>query len=159
MSSYLQQTPAEVEALFRDLLIGVTNFFRDPEAFAVLEQAAVPRLFAGKPPAAWSASGSPAAPPAKRPIRSPSCCRSAWKCSSSYTVQVFATDIDSRAIATARPACTRPASPPTSRPSGWPVFSRRAGWRQSYRIHKEHPRHAGVLRAGRDQGPAVLRWT
>ena len=30
---FLQQTPAEVEALFRDLLIGVTNFFRDPEAF------------------------------------------------------------------------------------------------------------------------------
>ena len=30
---YLQHTPAEVEALFRDLLIGVTSFFRDPEAF------------------------------------------------------------------------------------------------------------------------------
>jgi two-component system CheB/CheR fusion protein len=29
----LQQTPPEVEALFRDLLIGVTSFFRDPEAF------------------------------------------------------------------------------------------------------------------------------
>ena len=33
---FLQQTPTEVEALFRDLLIGVTSFFRDPAAFAVL---------------------------------------------------------------------------------------------------------------------------
>ena len=45
---YLQQTPAEVEALFRDLLIGVTSFFRDPEAFAALEEQVIPRLFAGK---------------------------------------------------------------------------------------------------------------
>ena len=45
---HLQQTPAEVEALFRDLLIGVTNFFRDPEAFAALEEQVIPRLFADK---------------------------------------------------------------------------------------------------------------
>ena len=35
---YLQQTPAELDSLFRDLLIGVTNFFRDPTAFFVHEQ-------------------------------------------------------------------------------------------------------------------------
>jgi PAS domain-containing protein len=46
---YLLQTPAEVEALFRDLLIGVTNFFRDREAFAALEKQIIPQLFAGKP--------------------------------------------------------------------------------------------------------------
>ena len=40
---YLQQTPAEVEALFRDLLIGVTNFFRDPEAFEALEEQVIPQ--------------------------------------------------------------------------------------------------------------------
>ena len=33
----------------RDLLIGVTNFFRDPEAFQVLEERAIPQLFAGRP--------------------------------------------------------------------------------------------------------------
>src|SRR5215470_4563521 len=32
-ADFLQQTPTEVTALFRDMLIGVTNFFRDPEAF------------------------------------------------------------------------------------------------------------------------------
>ncbi|MDD2369129.1 MAG: chemotaxis protein CheB, partial [Sulfuricurvum sp.] len=43
---YLQQNPAEVEALFHDLLIGVTNFFRDPEAFSVLQEQIIPQLFA-----------------------------------------------------------------------------------------------------------------
>jgi len=46
---FLQQTPAEVEALFRSLLIGVTRFFRDPEAFAALHTQVLPRLLADKP--------------------------------------------------------------------------------------------------------------
>ncbi|HXR88358.1 MAG TPA: CheR family methyltransferase, partial [Stellaceae bacterium] len=43
----LQQDGNEATLLFRDLLIGVTNFFRDREAFAALEKY-VPRLFEGK---------------------------------------------------------------------------------------------------------------
>jgi two-component system CheB/CheR fusion protein len=100
---YLQQTPLEVEALFRDLLIGVTSFFRDPEAFKELETKGIPRLFADKP------AGSA--------IR-------VWICGCStgeeaysiaillqehlvalkrhYKLQLFATDIDSRAIDQAR---------------------------------------------------------
>jgi len=35
---FLQQTPTEVEALFKDLLIGVTNFFRDAKAFEILQK-------------------------------------------------------------------------------------------------------------------------
>ncbi|MFT3771931.1 MAG: chemotaxis protein CheB [Minicystis sp.] len=42
---HLQRFPSEVDALFKDLLIGVTNFFRDPEAFRALEEKVVPRLF------------------------------------------------------------------------------------------------------------------
>ncbi len=42
---HLQRFPVEVEALFKDLLIGVTNFFRDPEAFKSIEERIVPRLF------------------------------------------------------------------------------------------------------------------
>lgn len=38
----------EVDALFRDLLIGVTHFFRDPEAFQALETSVVPQLLAAK---------------------------------------------------------------------------------------------------------------
>ena len=33
----LQENPAEIEILFRELLIGVTTFFREPEAFAKLK--------------------------------------------------------------------------------------------------------------------------
>src|SRR5262249_46967125 len=42
---HLQRSPAEVDALFKDLLIGVTNFFRDPESFRVIEDKVIPRLF------------------------------------------------------------------------------------------------------------------
>lgn len=45
---YLQQNPAEVTALFNDLLIGVTSFFRDPNAFLALEKLIIPELFTVK---------------------------------------------------------------------------------------------------------------
>jgi two-component system, chemotaxis family, CheB/CheR fusion protein len=44
----LQKEPEEVNALFRDLLIGVTDFFRDAAAFHTLETLVVPKLFEGK---------------------------------------------------------------------------------------------------------------
>jgi chemotaxis methyl-accepting protein methylase len=43
--TYLQDTPQEIDLLFKELLIGVTNFFREPEAFARLkEQSILPLL-------------------------------------------------------------------------------------------------------------------
>lgn len=42
---YLKHYPGEVMSLYRDLLIGVTNFFRDPEAMAELEDSWLPELF------------------------------------------------------------------------------------------------------------------
>ncbi len=50
-SEYLQtlyRDEGEVRALFQDLLIGVTSFFRDPEAFAHLKERAFPELFSKK---------------------------------------------------------------------------------------------------------------
>ena len=40
----------ELDVLYRDLLIGVTRFFRNEEAFAVLERKVLPQLFAKGPP-------------------------------------------------------------------------------------------------------------
>lgn len=40
----LANDPEELDALFRDLLIGVTRFFRDEEAFARLEKTVIPSL-------------------------------------------------------------------------------------------------------------------
>ena len=44
----LRAEPEEITLLFRDLLIGVTNFFRDPGAFETLEKSVIPALFEGK---------------------------------------------------------------------------------------------------------------
>ncbi len=47
---YLQKIPSEVDILFKDMLIGVTGFFRDPDAFKILEEQVLPALLKDKPP-------------------------------------------------------------------------------------------------------------
>ncbi|MBX3501067.1 MAG: PAS domain-containing protein [Alphaproteobacteria bacterium] len=46
----LRKEPQELDALLQDLLIGVTNFFRDPAAFEALEREVIAALFHGKGP-------------------------------------------------------------------------------------------------------------
>ncbi len=41
---YLRENPAEVHALYQDLLLKVTQFFRDPEAFDALNRLVFPQL-------------------------------------------------------------------------------------------------------------------
>jgi two-component system CheB/CheR fusion protein len=100
---FLQQTPAEVLALFNDLLIGVTNFFRDPEAFEALERLVIPKLFEGKPAGSavrvWCTGCSTGEEAYSIAILLQ---EHLERVKVNYKVQVFATDIDSRAIATAR---------------------------------------------------------
>ncbi|HEV3201502.1 MAG TPA: chemotaxis protein CheB, partial [Bryobacteraceae bacterium] len=45
----LESDPDELAALQRDLLIGVTSFFRDPEAFESLKRLVFPRIVQGRP--------------------------------------------------------------------------------------------------------------
>lgn len=100
---YLQQAPAEVEALFRDLLIGVTHFFRDPEAFKALEEQVIPRLFADKPAGAVIRVWSPGCSTGEEAYSLAILLAERQEAlKRSYKVQVFATDIDSQAIVTAR---------------------------------------------------------
>jgi len=47
-SQRLENDPAELRALQRDLLIGVTSFFRDPESFESLKQLVFPRILEGR---------------------------------------------------------------------------------------------------------------
>ncbi|WP_256737575.1 CheR family methyltransferase [Pseudomonas sp. dw_358] len=42
---YLREHTAETQALLKDMLIGVTNFFRDHDAFEALEHQVIPELF------------------------------------------------------------------------------------------------------------------
>ena len=99
---YLRQTPLEVETLFRELLIGVTNFFRDPPAFESLQEHVIRRLFAGIPGGSvriWvpgCSSGEEAYSLAIL-IR-----EYLDELKQSFQVQVFATDIDAEAIEKAR---------------------------------------------------------
>ena len=107
---FIQQTREEVEALFRDMLIGVTSFFRDPEAFKVMEEQIIPKLFAGKGADAtiriWVPGCSTGEEAYSLAILLAEC-RDALK--KGFKVQVFATDIDSQAITAAR-AGSYPAS-------------------------------------------------
>ncbi|WP_303902962.1 chemotaxis protein CheB [Thiohalomonas denitrificans] len=45
----LKREPAEVDALFRDILINVTEFFREPESFKALQEKVFPALIQGRP--------------------------------------------------------------------------------------------------------------
>lgn len=100
---YLQDNPLEVETLFKELLIGVSNFFRDPKAFELLARKAIPAVFEnkelGQPVRVWvpgCATGEEAYSIAML-LR-----EQIEVLKREFQVQVFATDIDSKAIETAR---------------------------------------------------------
>nr|MDA3834544.1 hypothetical protein [Spirochaetales bacterium] len=100
---YLQQKNTEIDALFRDILIGVTNFFRDTEAFDTFEQSIVPKIFESRTPGSiirvWSVGCSTGEEAYSIAILLTECME---KLKQNYTLQIFATDIDPQAIATAR---------------------------------------------------------
>lgn len=60
--AYLGNNPEELDLLFKELLIGVTSFFRDPEVWDYLRNEALPQLLtqypAGKKLRAWVAACS-----------------------------------------------------------------------------------------------------
>ncbi|MGC2819126.1 MAG: chemotaxis protein CheB [Candidatus Sulfotelmatobacter sp.] len=47
---YIAKKPEEVDELYRDLLINVTGFFREPESFLALRKHVYPGLFEGRKP-------------------------------------------------------------------------------------------------------------
>ena len=49
--AHVEAVPKEATMLFRDLLISVTSFFRDAEAFAALQEEVIPTLFEQRDPA------------------------------------------------------------------------------------------------------------
>ena len=102
-AEYFSEHADEAQALLKDLLISVTNFFRDAGAFAELERSIIPRLFQNKGEndevrvwVAGCATGEEAYSIAMllcenmpSPVNAP-------------RVQIFATDIDEWALAKAR---------------------------------------------------------
>jgi two-component system, chemotaxis family, CheB/CheR fusion protein len=100
---YLQQNKAEVEALFHDFLIGVTHFFREPEAFAALESQAIPQIVSDKAGGDRVRVWVPGCSTGEEAYSIAILLRERMDAlKQRFKVQLFATDIDSRAIATAR---------------------------------------------------------
>ncbi len=99
----LQSSPDEVRALSDDLLITVTNFFRDPDVFETLQAEVIPRLFEGKGPEdsirIWSvgtATGEEAYSLAMLLLEQ------AARVDSPPPIQIFATDLHAASLAKAR---------------------------------------------------------
>lgn len=100
---YIQQTPHEVDALFRDLLIGVTSFFRDPKAFEGLEEKIVPNLFANKDANDSIRVWVPGCSTGEEAYSIAILLKERMEAlKQNNSIQIFATDIDSQAISTAR---------------------------------------------------------
>ena len=101
-ADYVQEHPEEVQALMKDLLISVTNFFRDPEAIEALVEKAIPRIFetnSDEQLRVWipgCATGEEAYSLAM--VFS----EYALRIGSAVNVQLFATDLDEEAVQIAR---------------------------------------------------------
>ena len=100
---FVMANPHELDALFQELLIGVTSFFRDPEAFEALAHKGLPALVEGKPDGAilrvWVPGCSTGEEAYSLAILMKEFLTQKKR---RLTVQIFASDLDSRAIAPAR---------------------------------------------------------
>ncbi|HVE66882.1 MAG TPA: chemotaxis protein CheB, partial [Thermoanaerobaculia bacterium] len=99
----LQRNPEEVEALYHDVLINVTSFFRNPEAFETLKQTVLPRLIKDRsrsdPVRFWTLGCSTGQEAYSLAM---AFAESADAAGSDAPLQVFATDLDDRSVETAR---------------------------------------------------------
>jgi len=102
---FLRENPQELELLFRELLIGVTNFFRDPLAWDYLKSNALPALLkgsrSGRTLRAWVPGCSTGEEAYSLAIVFKEALESI-KFAGKITLQIFATDLDQAAIEKAR---------------------------------------------------------
>jgi two-component system CheB/CheR fusion protein len=103
--SYLQQNPQEVDLLFNELLIGVTNFFREPETFEYLKENVIPNLLKSRLKErvlrVWIPGCSTGEEVYSIAIIFRECLERIMQVNS-FKVCIFATDINSQAIEIAR---------------------------------------------------------
>lgn len=100
---YLQLTSSEIDALFRDLLIGVTNFFRDSEIFDEIQKQVIPQLFTGKAAGSAIRVWVPGCSSGEEAYSIAILLQERMEeLNARFRVQVFATDIDRHAIEQAR---------------------------------------------------------
>ncbi|MEI6115135.1 MAG: chemotaxis protein CheB [Burkholderiales bacterium] len=102
-AQFLKENPREIKILFDELLINVTSFFRDPDAFEHLRINVLPSLCNDRPENApfrvWVAGCSSGEEAYSIAILLRECMSELAR---RFTIQVYATDIDEDAIAFAR---------------------------------------------------------
>lgn len=100
---FLQKYPAEIETLFKNLVIGVTSFFRDPDAFNVIEKTVLAKLIEARrledALRCWVVGCSTGEEAYSLAIL---ISEAMTKLDKNINVQIFATDIDTTAIEVAR---------------------------------------------------------
>jgi two-component system, chemotaxis family, CheB/CheR fusion protein len=100
---YLRGNPDETQILFKELLINVTNFFRDPEAFEVLKREIFPQMFLDKPVDYCFRIWVPASSSGEEAY-SIAICLSEYmdEIKQDFKIQIYSTDISRDSIDTAR---------------------------------------------------------
>jgi len=102
---YLQDNTQEVNLLFKELLIGVTSFFRDPAAWEQIQEEVIPACLSGRTAdgvlRAWSAGCSTGEEAYSLAIAFKESLAQV-KPTGNITLQIFATDLDRDAIDKAR---------------------------------------------------------
>ncbi len=102
---FLQENSQELELLFKELLIGVTNFFRDQAAWEHLKEHAIPSLLANRPDGGLFRAWIPGCSTGEEAYSLAIVFKEALdrsKLKGNYALQVFATDLDKDAIDKAR---------------------------------------------------------
>jgi two-component system CheB/CheR fusion protein len=102
---YLQENSQELNLLFKELLIGVTNFFRDSAAWEQLRTQAIPALLADRPPGQTLRAWVPGCSTGEEAYSLAILLREALdelKPKGNLQIQIFATDLDKDAIEKAR---------------------------------------------------------
>jgi two-component system CheB/CheR fusion protein len=102
---YLQENSQELKILFKELLIGVTSFFRDEAAWEQLREEIIPALFTRHPQGgtlrAWSAGCSTGEEAYSLAIAFKEALEKV-KSKENFTLHIFATDLDRETIDKAR---------------------------------------------------------
>jgi PAS domain S-box-containing protein len=102
---YLRDNPQELDLLFKELLIGVTHFFRDPQVWEFLRDEAIPALLALHPAGKALRAWVPACSSGEEAYSLAMVFKEALEKiqpEARYTLQIYATDLDPDAIDRAR---------------------------------------------------------
>ena len=100
---YLEENPHEMDVLFKELLISVTNFFRDPEAFEVLAKSVLPEFLKSRPDDCKMRLWVPGCASGEDAYSLAMLMREVLEAEKKHCeVRVFGTDLDSDAINLAR---------------------------------------------------------